>query len=271
MDTRKSVPMVILERYVLGELPQEELKRIDLLLAGDEALHEKVESIRRSNEQILLHYSPDEAARDVALKVHTDKTAYRVQQIAGTRMPWYLFAKPVMAAGAVLLVVIAITPFLILHINRQSGYERTRAKGLSPYLTVYRRHGEHSERLGNLDSATVGDVIQVGYVAAEKKYGVILSCDGRGVVTLHYPASDTGSTRLDNNGEVLLPTAYELDDAPLFEHFFFITSDFSIAPTNVRMAIEKFLHEQKTGKPDVLLDIPASWGQYSFVLRKGSL
>jgi hypothetical protein len=41
---------------------------------------------------------------------------------------------------------------------------------------------------------------------------------------LHFPRSPEHATRLSSGGAQLLPYAYELDDAPRFERFYFVTS-----------------------------------------------
>src|SRR6185436_11941296 len=66
-----------------------------------------------------------------------------------------------------------------------------------------------------------------------RTYGAIVSIDGRGAVTLHLPRQGARATRLPEGGEtVLLDRAYELDDAPRWERFFFVTGEapFEIEP-----------------------------------------
>ena len=46
---------------------------------------------------------------------------------------------------------------------------------------------------------------------------MIVSYDGRGVVTLHYPNVARASAELRAGGAVPLDHSFELDDAPLFE------------------------------------------------------
>ena len=62
---------------------------------------------------------------------------------------------------------------------------------------------------------------------------MLLSIDGAGTVTQHWP--EPGRTRaapLRVGGEVRLPSAYELDNAPAFERFFLVRADesFDVAP-----------------------------------------
>jgi hypothetical protein len=52
------------------------------------------------------------------------------------------------------------------------------------------------------------------------------------MVTRHLPADGASAQRLDASALVLLDRAYELDDAPVVERFYFITSPapFAIDP-----------------------------------------
>src|SRR5690606_26378921 len=82
-----------------------------------------------------------------------------------------------------------------------------------------------------------GDVIQLRYHGGGHRYGVIASIDGAGVVTLHHPARDDApptATALSAES-TSLPHAYELDDAPRFERFFFITA---AEPIDVRRSLD---------------------------------
>ena len=62
------------------------------------------------------------------------------------------------------------------------------------------------------------------YHAAGRQYGAILSVDGYGSVTQHFPARGDRARALDTTGLVSLEFAYELDDAPRWERFYFVTS-----------------------------------------------
>ena len=69
------------------------------------------------------------------------------------------------------------------------------------------------------------DVIRLGYQAAGRAFGVIVSMDGRGTVTQHLPATGTAAVALRPGGQVLLDAAYELDNAPRWERFCLVTSE----------------------------------------------
>ena len=111
--------------------------------------------------------------------------------------------------------------------------ERERIKGLVPALTLYRQTAAGSETLADGAVAHTGDVIRVGYRAAGRSHGVIVSIDGRGEVTMHLPSDGDRAAALDRGATVLLDHAYELDDAPRWERFYFLitgATPFSVAP-----------------------------------------
>ena len=78
-----------------------------------------------------------------------------------------------------------------------------------------------------------GDTLQIRYVAAGKRFGVIASIDARGTVTLHLPETPGPAAALQRDGERTLPHAFELDDSPGFERFIFVTSDAPFATAEV--------------------------------------
>ena len=96
----------------------------------------------------------------------------------------------------------------------------TRLKGIAPAparCSARRPRARRSSPRAPLRGAAI--VLQLSYAAGEAKYGVIFSVDGRGTLTWHVPAGYAGGARaappLDPQGPVVLPSAYELDDAPV--------------------------------------------------------
>ena len=61
---------------------------------------------------------------------------------------------------------------------------------------------------------------------------MIVSVDGRGVVTQHLPRDGAQAARLSAESQALLDVAYELDDAPRWERFYFVagSAPFDTAP-----------------------------------------
>src|SRR6185436_11923836 len=65
--------------------------------------------------------------------------------------------------------------------------EVTRERGLEPHLAIYRKRGQGVERLKDGSPARGGDLLQIAYVSAGRRYGVIASVDARDEITLHLP------------------------------------------------------------------------------------
>ncbi|MGC9313844.1 MAG: hypothetical protein ACP5IA_14245, partial [Sediminispirochaetaceae bacterium] len=131
----------------------------------------------------------------------------------GTHLP-AMRVLPIAAAAvfAVLVGILATYPSL------QPGSDAPveRIKGMEPALNIYRAEGEQARLLEDRDRAREYDLLQLEYNAAGYPYGVIISIDGRGTVTLHHPTAATRPPEL-NSGSVLLPYSYQLDDASEFE------------------------------------------------------
>jgi len=113
-----------------------------------------------------------------------------------------------------------------------------------------------------------GDLIRIGYRAAGRRYGAILSADGRGTVTLHLPPRGQEAVALKNGPTVLLDQAYELDDAPRWERFYLVTGDapFSLAP--VLEAAREAATSAASASP-AALRLPPRLDQAVFSLEKG--
>ena len=106
------------------------------------------------------------------------------------------------------------------------------------------------------------------YQAAGQRYGVIVSIDGRGVLTRHLPQKGAEAARLEAGAPTPLPEAYELDDAPRWECFFFVTAD---RPFPVERVVGAVRTIPRTEKPPAQLSLPKGLVQSSFVLRKEPL
>ncbi len=132
---------------------------------------------------------------------------------------------------------------------------------------LFRKTPEGSEVIGDGALAHAGDQIRIGYRAAGRSHGMILSIDGRGVVTRHFPRQGRQAAQLTAKGLVLLDHAYELDDAPRWERFYLVSSrqPFDVAP--VLEAARTAAASAGTNPPPALA-LPASLDQSGLVLIK---
>jgi hypothetical protein len=219
------VPDLILERYLLGEMTRDEAAAFERRLAGDDELRQRLQALETSDVEIRRDYPPAVLAAQVRRRLEArtvDATPIAHARFFGLR--WTAVA----ALAGVLLLVVLVGPPLVGP-GEDSG---DRIKGLEPTLVLFRKVAQGSEPLQDGAFARAGDLIRIGYRAAGRTWGLILSVDGRGVVTLHLPRAGTTAARLSAESRVLLDFAYELDDAPRWERFYFVTGSvpFDAAP-----------------------------------------
>lgn len=263
MNKKRVMPDFLLEQLILGELPPE--KEADVLrdLEVEPGGMDRLARLRASNQEILGTYLPERAAAEINRRLALTRSEPRSQP-ARSRT-WVL--APALAAAAVILFLV----ILPLKRGPQPGIpgsgldlQSTRVKG-NPGLMIYRKVQRGVEELQSGAQTRPGDVLQVGYQAAGATHGVIISVDGRGTVTLHFPASPADPTALAEAGAQSLPRAYELDDAPDFERFFFVTSNHPIGVETV-LAAGRTLGSDETNS----LVLPAGLRQTSFLVKKPS-
>ena len=219
-DNDGPVAEVTLERYRLKELGTDAEARLERRIGTDDDLRRRVDALAVSDEEI----RTSDRLELVAAGVRQRLAPARGER--GTRLAMRRWALPAaLAAGVVLMVLQPWTIFV-------PAGDGERIKGLKASLTLFRQVAAGSETLADGAVARPGDVIRVGYRAAGGAYGVILSIDGRGHITMHLPTSGDRAVALGRAPTVLLDQAYELDDAPRWERFYFITGEapFAIAP-----------------------------------------
>jgi len=86
-------------------------------------------------------------------------------------------------------------------------------------------------------------------------------------VTLHFPAVATSSTLLVRSGVASLGHSYELDDAPGYERFLFVTSPQPIDVAAVVARAEVLARDPQHAARDPL-SLPSGHSQLWYTLRK---
>jgi hypothetical protein len=271
--TADHIPDLVLERYRLNELPPADAARIVGEIGRDPSLRERLAALDRSDHELDAHLDRLRtrlAASSVrGVRLQPDLSANRVRSI-----PWPIPAA--VAIGVVLSAVIWQTRApLVVPAPSETGTDRIKGTAASgrPALAVYRRTNDGSEQLADGTVAHAGDLIRVGYRSAGHTYGVIVSIDGAGAVTMHLPPAGTHAAALKNEPTVLLDQAYELDDAPRWERFYFVTGDaaFDAAPVLQAARDAANAHGQQP-PPDLALPptVAQSLEQAGFTLQKES-
>ena len=259
------VPDLLLERYRLGELPPAEAEALERRLLADGELRGRVEALDRSDAEVRRLLAEGRLAESVRtrLRVRASSPAPPARKRAWT-------SAALLAAAATVLVALSV-PLAGRLVPSPGGPPPSvepsgdRIKGLQPALVLYRRTPNGSEALADGDSVRQGDLIRVGYRAAGRGFGVIVSIDGRGGVTLHLPENGPRSPSLKTGGTVLLDHAYELDDAPRWERFFFVTSP---QPFDVSTVVEAARAAPGNGLPPAALRLPPPLEQSGLSLAK---
>lgn len=289
-DQEGRLPDLLLERYRLGEMSAEDREALNRQLAADPEGQKRLEQLRESDLEIERQHPPEWLALRVRERLQARAA---MAGASGPRRSRRALRWPVPAA----LVSAAAVLIAVAHLSRQmpspessaavvrpgvvttppaaakgdpevapAHDEGNRVKGLGPFLTLYRKTSEGSEALEDGARVRAGDVVRLAYRCPERRYGTIVSIDGRGVVTRHLPRTGARAVPLKSGEAVLLDHAYELDDAPRFERFYLITSaaPFELAPVLAaarRAALS-------AGEAPPALGLPNAFEQSTFALEK---
>jgi hypothetical protein len=275
--SEKRIPDLIFEQYVLGELSEQKAREVE---ASNDFV-ERVAAVERDNASFAERYPAEAFAKRIANQYAatqgTNAQTRRTDGERARRTSVRRLAVIMPGVGAVLALAFVLIGGFGPNIDSDSvpgtgeSAEIVRIKGLDPGITVYRSNPGQSEAPEELTDGAVarrGDRLQIAYNAGGAAYGAVVSLDGRGTVTLHYPLTSTQDPQLVPGGSQQLPYAYELDDAPAFERFFFITSDASFA---VERLLERIRRQADAliSAPDRPLQLPEEFSIQSITIRKG--
>jgi hypothetical protein len=245
---REAVPDLMLERLALADLDPESAAdvRSRLEAAGQTG---RLGEIEASNTAILAAHPPAAVFEEVQRRMAQREVAASSTSRKGHRwLPWSSLLLSATAAAA-LVLVIRPTPKPGEDATRAAaseGREIITLKGLRPHLIIYKKTASGPARLTDKSPVHPGDTLQVAYVAAGRRFGVVVSQDARGSVTLHLPTGGSQAAELAAQGETAAANAFELDDSPGFERFVFVTSN---EPFATSMALEALRSKDKPKLP----------------------
>jgi hypothetical protein len=252
------------ERYVLGELPPDRARALADRLADDPRLGREIEEIKRSNREDLDRYPAARVVPQICERLlrKTGDPGESGRDSRSSARKRLFFLVPALAAAALLTVI--LLPDRIRDdglVKGSAGLDLSRTR-----LLVYRMRNLIVEELTEGAVSRAGDILQLAYVSTEK-FGVILSIDGAGTVSLQYPDREGASAPLEPKRKTILPLAVELDRAPGFERMFFVTSDMPFNTQTVRAAAEALARNPARAERDSLA-LPPQLHQTSFLVRK---
>jgi hypothetical protein len=265
-DSKRHVPDWLLERLALGELDAETAADVRRRLAAEGRSPDEIAAVVAASNREILEQLP---ATPTAAAIRERAAKAAAAERSSRKPSFLLWGAPLALAGAAAVVLMMARP----HPGdgpRADAPEVTRDKGgptVAPHLYVYRHRADGDQRLGDGARVARGDLLQLAYGSRTGGYGVLLSIDGARKVTLHWPeTSDGTAAALKAAGEVRLPSAYELDDAPAFERFFLVRA---ATPFSVATAVEaaRALAAQPSARNQSLA-LPPGFEQISLALDK---
>lgn len=252
------------ERVALGELTG----------PGGSEQEERLAVIDASNRAILAQLPEHEVVQEVTQRRRKQSPAPTKGRLFGSWHWLVPVASTTALVGGLVLAVRAVSEGDSSgHVLRDDGAEHAgnepaedplvgeRSKG-SPRLIVQRRTTQGVANLNSGDDAKPNDLLQLSYRAEGHRYGVVVSVDGRGVVTRHLPETGSDAATIKPEGRQFLPTSYQLDDAPDFESFYLVVSSEPFQVDGVLRAIE----HRASGETPLKLD--KKLVQSVFTLRK---
>lgn len=214
-----------LERYLLGELSEKEMRELQERELSDEIFAARVAEMRLQGKRFVAE-NPFVALE--AKMAAAEQSANDGHNVVSVR--WLKVAAA---------LVIALGVFSMVVLNRDDAtYDRdsasmqvamadvddgTRIKGMQASLEVWKKTGDSAVQMVNLGDAHEGDEIQLRYRVPQKCFGMLFSMDGNGTITMHMGEGNK-AIELEPGKMTTLPFAYKLDNAPKFEKFFLLTS-----------------------------------------------
>ena len=266
------IPDWKLERYLTGDLPESEMREIREMEATDEIFAGRVKMLREDNRAILKKMPFERLSEKMEARefgaghsgADLDGADLKGAGLNGAgNVVNFKFVK-LAAAAALVLAVVSVALFSQREIGPDAGTQvaadgsampvmdvamvdaaltgdnafgeasDTRIKGLNARMEVWKKTGDSAVQMSNLDEAREGDEIQLRYAVPEKCFGMLLSLDGNGTITMHM-GEGNNAIELAPGKMTTLPFAYKLDNAPKFEKFFLLTSRnaFSVEANNL--------------------------------------
>lgn len=203
-----------LERMALGEIPT------------PEEYADAVAELRSSNEEILERYPVEGLVPSIRRAAPSDVAESSKRGGWGVVAGFAAAAASVAVGVGVWQTVERSSPRGAL-VPGNSG--EVRVKGPEVRLQLWRQTGNEPELLEDGALVSAGDVVQPKFGVTEPGHGVLVAVDETDAMTVLFP--DEGeNTRLEPGGLRTTTFAFELDDTPGAERFYFFVCSEAIEP-----------------------------------------
>jgi len=263
----------LLEKYIFGELPRNQIREIKQHLGSKQKITEFAENINQKNQDFLQLYPFENFTKQSPLN---NMIFASTPILEFSKRQNILVSNRILGIAAMLILIITSSlvfwPRLeIAHIppddNITVSDPGIRSKGV-PRLLIFKKMDNQIRLLQPGNQVKTGDVLQLTYLSENAKYGLIISIDGRGLITRHFPKGNDDTKLSKNQNKTALNNAYKLDDDPDYERFFFITAKSPININQAMKAAKKLIRNKQSAK-FAKLSLPDSWSQVSTIFYKG--
>ncbi len=231
-DSRASVPDLMVEKLALGELGEQESAHIREQLKHH--LDPRLQRIEVDNSDFFALYPTVQFAK-IAAKQDEDRVKTKAQR---RLRRWWLPSMATVGVAATLVFMLEVGPMVPV----ESGAEALIIKGETRLILKLQMPEGEVRVLGDGDMVAPGSLIQASYAAEQIGSGVIVSFDGRGTVTQHFPDPETpgagiSALQMRPGNPVPLASAFELDATPDFERFVLVFApESTVAPLELDLA-----------------------------------
>lgn len=240
-----------LERYLLGELPAAEMKKLDAELKKNPALRRKLEDLKAETNA---YYAQYPKLGTVKTKPGTGRDLF--SRLRGRFMP-AIGGGLALAAAAVIIASLLPRHLVDLRTQGSLGYvdegqgetgmignSGIRTKGAGPALILSASTETTAERLTDRARVKPGTRLMIEFTPGDLTNAAVVSIDAARNTTLHWPAKPHAAQK-PARGKNRIPGAFELDDTPGEETFYLIAS-------NDKIDIPAILRQlRKNDKPGV--------------------
>ncbi|MEM6290669.1 MAG: ActD-like protein [Myxococcota bacterium] len=262
-DASDRVPDLLVEQLVLGELSDADAAAVRARLGA--TADARIAEVEASNVALLEKNPPERMAAQIHQRLRALPDAPAEQP---ARWGWWVGGGLLAAAAAAVLVVVlpgdeGPTEPPGEQVAVVQPPDVVRSKG-DPAIVLHKQVEGRGELLAPGATVSPGDAIRVAYRASGAAYGVLVSLDGAGAATLHFPETAGEPTALVQTGNQALHT-FDLDDAPDFERFFFVTADAPLDVDAVMQATEALGKNPKANSAALQLSEP-TWSVAEFPL-----
>lgn len=214
-----------LERYLLGELPEKEMRELQERELSDEIFAARVAEMRLQGKRFVAENPFVALEAKMAAAEQSANDEHNVVSVMWLKV------------AAALVIALGVFSMVLLNRNVETFDSKdaamqvamadvddgTRIKGMQVSLEVWKKTGDSAVQMVNLGDAHEGDEIQLRYRVPQKCFGMLFSMDGNGTITMHMGEGNK-AIELEPGKMTTLPFAYKLDNAPKFEKFFLLTS-----------------------------------------------